>query len=332
MRPNVFLRIISKLGATGYGKWVKTYLVYANVEWPFENFVALAFLYSLGIAFNIFTIIFLVLFLGFSLIVAYLASLAIFLLSFTVFHLYLVMTADKRAKAADEALPDMLRLMALNLRSGMTTDRALLLSARPEFGIMEDEIKSVAKKVISGSSVEDALQNILKRINSKTLDRTIKLIVEGLKKGGALATLLEQLSDDIVHVKTLKKEIAAQVGMYAMFILFAAGIGAPLLYSVSTFLIQTMTKITSTLNVQNAPAAQSQLGAIQFKRINVDVNLLVGYEVAALMITAVFGGLLMGLLREGNEKAGIRFIPILLILNFTVFFAIRLLLANVIQV
>jgi flagellar protein FlaJ len=183
---------------------------------------------------------------------------------------------------------------------------------------MESEIKNVAKKVISGIPVESALRDITKKIKSKMLERTFKLITEGLEKGGELASLLDQLADDIVNTNVLKKEVAAQVGMYAIFIFFAAGIGAPLLYSVSTTLIQSMVKISSMTNLQ--PVPQTQVGTIQLKKIEIDVNMLIIYELSALAVTSLFGGMLIGLLKEGTEKAGIKIVPILLVLNFVIFF------------
>jgi hypothetical protein len=144
------------------------------------------------------------------------------------------------------------------------------------------------------------------------------LITEGLEKGGELASLLDQLADDIVNTNVLKKEVAAQVGMYAIFIFFAAGIGAPLLYSVSTTLIQSMVKISSMTNLQ--PVPQTQVGTIQLKKIEIDVNMIIIYELSALAVTSLFGGMLIGLLKEGTEKAGIKIVPILLVLNFVIFF------------
>jgi flagellar protein FlaJ len=316
MKSNILFRIYTRFGTEGYKNWVKKNLAYADISWSVEKFVALAYLYSFS--FQIASIILSTVFFSLSGILAFIISAIVFVVVFAIFHLTLIVIADNRAKAVEQVIPDMLKLMSMNLKSGMTVDRALLLSARSEFGIMESEIKNVAKKVISGIPVESALRDITKKIKSKMLERTFKLITEGLEKGGELASLLDQLADDIVNTNVLKKEVAAQVGMYAIFIFFAAGIGAPLLYSVSTTLIQSMVKISSMTNLQ--PVPQTQVGTIQLKKIEIDVNMLIIYELSALVITSLFGGMLIGLLKEGTEKAGIKIVPILLILNFVIFF------------
>ena len=327
MIPRIIQRLVGSFTPQAYKDWVEKNLTYADISMSFENFIGLAYLYSL--AFQIVSIIIYIVFLSATLLPVFLVSAAVFAISFALFHLFIVMIADSRSKAAEEVLPDMLRLMALNLKSGMTSDRALLLAARPEFGIMENEIKGVARKVISGIPIEVALQDLIGKIKSKILERTMRLITEGLKKGGQLAILLEQIAEDIVRIKSLRKEIAAQVSMYAIFIFFSVGIGAPLLYSVSTTLVETMTKITSVINPQEFPVTE-QLGVVQFTKIDVDITFLIIYQVVALVLTSVFGGLLIGLLRDGSEKSGIKVIPVLLLISFTILFITRFLLHKLI--
>jgi len=62
-----------------------------------------------------------------------------------------------------------------------------LFSARPEFGILEKEIRLAASKAIAGEALEDALLSIGDRIKSRLVSRTFKLIVDGMRKGGELS-------------------------------------------------------------------------------------------------------------------------------------------------
>ena len=61
-----------------------------------------------------------------------LAPLLFFIILF-LFYIFLFFHIEAKARFVEEVLPDALQLMASNLRAGFTTDRALLLSARPEF-------------------------------------------------------------------------------------------------------------------------------------------------------------------------------------------------------
>ena len=62
-------------------------------------------------------------------------ALSFVLLIFIEVFLYysIVLKADSIARKLEKVLPDALQLMASNLRAGMTTERALLLSSRIEF-------------------------------------------------------------------------------------------------------------------------------------------------------------------------------------------------------
>jgi flagellar biosynthesis protein FliQ len=44
----------------------------------------------------------------------------------------------------------------------------------------------------------------------------------------------------------------------------------------------------------------------------------------SLAVTSFFGGLLIGLIQEGSEKAGLRYIPILIAVSLSIFFLTRL--------
>jgi hypothetical protein len=66
-----------------------------------------------------------------------------------------------------------------------------------------------------------------------------------------------------------------------------------------------------------------------FQVVTIDQQFLMYYITISLCITSFFGGLLMGLIQEGKEKAGLRYIPILLMISLTVFFVTRFLIVEI---
>ncbi|MEM5791129.1 MAG: type II secretion system F family protein [Candidatus Aenigmatarchaeota archaeon] len=232
----------------------------------------------------------------------------------------LIFIADNRANYVEEILPDALQIISSNMRAGLTHDKAILTSARPEFGPLEKELKNAAKETLSGKPLEEALKNMTKRIKSKLLERTISLLLEGLEKGGSITALLDSIALDIRQVRILKREIKSYVMMYGIFIFFAACIGAPLLYSVSIFLVETMGKFGGGIEIEKMPEVGSKLplGSIRISEIRPEFLSL--YSYIAIGVTIFFGSLLIGLVQEGTEKAGLRFLPIFLPTGFAVFF------------
>ena len=75
------------------------------------------------------------------------------------------------------------------------------------------------------------------RFDSKALRRSISLIKQGIASGGEMAQILERTAEDSRAMQILAKEIYASLLMYVIFIVFAAAIGTPFLFAVSTKLI-----------------------------------------------------------------------------------------------
>ncbi|MEM5799511.1 MAG: type II secretion system F family protein [Candidatus Aenigmatarchaeota archaeon] len=308
-------RYLYRLMPKFYSEWVKSYLKYANFSIPEEKFVGFTILYGFMLLISFYILFWL-------LNISYIFALAIFVVFEIFMHITLVLVADSRANFADEILPDVLSLFSSNIRSGLTPDKALMLTARPEFGPLEEQIKRAAKKTLSGESIEDAIKVIPERINSKILERTVKLLSEGMAKGGSLQNLLDSLANDIRESKLIKKEISAQVMVYAIFIFFAVGIGAPVLLATSNHLIETMSAISSNIKLDKV-SMPTQI-PVKIQNINIDTSFLLKYSLSSLVITSIFGGLLVGLIKDGTEKAGIKYIPILLILSIGIFFLAKL--------
>lgn len=319
---NTFL-FINKFVPYTYKKWVEENLRYSGFTMSSWKFVGLMVLYQFSFALLIATFLY---FLNFALTWVFLGWIAGLFVVFAIFNSIIVLVADGRAKFVEEMLPDLLQLMAANMRSGINPERALLLSARPEFGFLAAEIKVVAKQVFSGATIEEALEGISYRVKSKILSTTTRLINEGIKKGGELTRLLEQTAEDIRNTRILKKEVSAQVTVYAIFIFFATAIGAPFLYGISTFLAGTMTKLGKLTNIEQVALPKSAL--ITIHKVSIDPNFLSNYSLAALTITSIFGGILIGLLLDGSEKSGIKFIPIMLIMSLLIFFVVKLVIAQ----
>lgn len=323
MRYNVY-RAVYRIVPRSYKKWVAEHLRYADFSIPVQKYIGFSVVYGLFLAFDIALILFV---LGFSALIVLASLPAIFLLFQAVFSTIVMLVSDLRAKAVEEVLPDALQLMAANIRSGLTPDRSLLLAARPEFGPLEVEIRRVAKKTISGEPLETALKGMSERIDSKLLKRSVNLIIEGIRKGGELGSLLEQTADDIRNAKVLLKEVSAYVLMYVIFIFFAAAMAAPLLYAISTYLVDTMGKIGGKMPFADVPVPE-QVGTLKITKTQMSGEFLRNYSLAALSITSVFGALIIGLIREGHEKAGIKFIPIFFGLSMGIFFTVKSLVAD----
>lgn len=242
-----------------------------------------------------------------------------FLLQVLVYFV-LLLRADAKAKFVENILPDVLQLMASNLRSGLTADKALLLAARPEFGPFRDEINNVGKEITMGKEIGEALSDMSNSIKSERLGKTTSLIITGLKSGGELASLLDQTARNLRQERLVDSRIRASVMMYVIFIFAAVCFGAPLLFGLSSFLVEFLTESLGRIEMPETAATNLPLN---FTNVSISLDFVILFAVLFLLSSSILGSLLLGLISRGKEREGIKFMPFLAILSISIFFIIR---------
>ena len=68
----------------------------------------------------------------------------------------------------------------------MTIDKALWYAVRPKFGVLANEIETVAKETMKGEDLKIALQKFADKYDSILLKRSISLLSEGIDAGGEI--------------------------------------------------------------------------------------------------------------------------------------------------
>ncbi len=252
--------------------------------------------------------------------------LGVFVSVFVLMHGLLILAVERRSKFIERILPDALQLMAANIKSGFIPSRAMLLSARKEFGPLSDAIKKAGKEMMTGKPLQESLEEIPKSVRSGILETTIGLIVKGVRSGGQLVSLFEETALDMRRRESISKEVKANILMYGMFIGFAGAVGAPVLYALSSFLVTTIGGMGAMIDIPEG--ASTGLPMVGFGGLEITPDFLFMFSIAAILITTVFGGLIMGIIDSGKEKAGIKYIPMLTIVALVVFFIARIVVAS----
>jgi pilus assembly protein TadC len=256
-----------------------------------------------------------------------LSFILLYLIYLITIYVLLSNRAESKGKFVESILPDALQLIASNIKSGLTTERALLVSARPEFGPFQEELRRASKMIMSGEKTENALASISLRIKSLELQRTLWLISEGIKSGGQISELLIELSDNLREQQAAKQEIGADVSIYIMLIFFTAGVAAPVMFGISSFIVEVLTSKMAGFASMNLPVSAiggSSLAAGMIgKPSTLTSDFILMFTMLNLVVAAVFSSLTIGVIASGKERAGAKFIPILLLFAFALFFAVR---------
>lgn len=244
------------------------------------------------------------------------------------FYFRLSLKAGSRIKKMEDVFPDVISLMASNLRSGITIDRAFLMAARPEFEPLDQEILKTGKEISTGQDILLSLKKMSERIDSEKISKVINLIISGLKAGGNISELLDQTSRNMKEKDIIEKKTRSTILMYVIFIFFAVGIGAPVLFGLSSVLVQIVINLASKL--PEVSSSQSNL-PFSFNRIGISVNFVIYFSLIFITITDLISCLVIGLVNKGEGKAGLRFFIPLVFISLSLFFIIRTILSSVLS-
>jgi pilus assembly protein TadC len=233
-------------------------------------------------------------------------------------YFYLDLVIYNRTAEMEEVLQEFLRLVAQNLKGGMPFERALWSAIKPEFGILGNEIQLAAKKVMTGHDVDEALTEFTMKYNSPTLRRSFTLVVEALESGGEIAETIERIAEDIEETRELKREMSATNLTYVMFIIFIVVVITPGLFTLSYQFLRMLQSFAEKLSYSTAQTAVALPFSISKPAIGLDDYK--EFSRNALLIISCFSAMMVSIIRNGDIKAGIKYIPFLAAFSLAFYF------------
>ncbi|MFQ3275172.1 MAG: Flp pilus assembly protein TadB [Candidatus Nanohaloarchaea archaeon] len=236
-------------------------------------------------------------------------------------YLIVSIAAERRKNEIENVLPDALLLISANLKSGVSIDKAFLMSARDEFGPLAEELRLTAMEMFSGEPVEDSLMEMEDRVKSELFKETLKLLVDGIQSGGNTAQLLESSAEDIRNSLELQQEINSNIRMYVIFILMAAVVGAPLLFSISVYMSETTANMWSGTNIGDMQTG-GELG-LSFQAPEVNTAFFEQFSVMAIIAINFFAAIIISEIKNANVKEGAKYIPVMVTISVVLFFIVK---------
>jgi type II secretory pathway component PulF len=236
----------------------------------------------------------------------------IYLTAITLLETYLIMRTETRRNALETALPDFLTLVASNIKAGMTLDQAMWYSAKPEFGLLSTEVKSIVKSSFSGESMENSLDMLASRFDSKVFTRTISLIKQASETGGELTEVLERTAEDVRNTSIMKKEIAASLVLYEIFVIFAAVVGTPFLFAVSQKLVEVFEKISPQIPSSGNAGGLGGIATFSFSGPVITSQQFFYFTIPTIIVTSIFSAFMVSAIRTGTRSQGLKYFPFML--------------------
>lgn len=203
-------------------------------------------------------------------------------------------------------LADFLQLTSSNISAGMPIDKALWFAVRPKFGVLAKEIEEVAKATLTGEDLSKALKNFTEKYDSVILSRSINLLLEGMQGGGEIAELLNKIALNIQQVRIMKKQMAADVLTYVIFITFASVVIAPFLFALSTQLLDIVIDIMGTVG---SGGALSAFASSFSGETTIDPSDFRYFVLMMLVISSTISAMIIGIIQKGSAREGVKKIP-----------------------
>jgi tight adherence protein B len=189
--------INERVGKSSFGENLARDLARADLKMKPGEYILLMVISALGFGFVIY-------FIGGKELFAGLIGIAIGLF---VPRFYMNGQKAKRLQKFNDQLGDMLNLMVNGLRAGYSVMQAMEAVSKELPAPISDEFRRVVQEMQLGVSMQQSLDNLLRRIPSEDLDLCITAINVQREVGGNLAEILDTISFTIRERVRIKGEI-----------------------------------------------------------------------------------------------------------------------------
>lgn len=237
---------------------------------------------------------------------------------------------DRRRTQMEEILPDFLQVLSASMRGGAALDRALLMSARPEFNIFAEDIKDLSKSVYSGETMENALINLTLKYRSDQLRHAIRIVLEAMRYGSPMADITESISKDLKTQQIIQKEVGSQVFMYALFIAFAGIVAAPVLFGLTANMIGVTDEVWKSILATNPGGLPSTgIALLRPSPPQITVSEYQTFSIIATALITGFAGIIMSTILSGSAIKGLRYAPLFIIIGIGIFLLVQSLIGSI---
>ena len=243
----------------------------------------------------------------------------VLLLIIVIIYIWLDVKILKRTREMEDVLEEFLRYVSENLKGGMNFDKALWEAIRPQYGTLAEEIELIAKQVITGKDISEALIDFTDKYNSPTLKRAFQLIVEGMKGGGNIAYIIDKVEQNIRQTKELMQEMIAANTTYVIFMGAIVLVIAPALFGLSYNLLKVLEKIAGKIAQSGGGGSPTGMGFMDFSQLSINPTAFKNFSLGALGIISLFSAMIMAIIQKGNVKEGLKYIPIFIIISLVMY-------------
>lgn len=215
-----------------------------------------------------------------------------------------------RRHELERQFPNFLRDVVEGTRAGMSLPQAIKNTKTNNYGELTPYVEEMAAKLEWGIPFEHVMEDFAKQTSSQVVQRSVSTIIQTYRAGGNVSNVLETIGNNLNEIRRLRKERESQIygELVTGYIVFFV------------FLLVLVVLVRYLLPSLTFAGGGTGLGAV-------DVGGLSAEEMTQkyrpifqwlIIIQAVFSGMVIGRLSEGELKAGGKHVAVLLGIGYTV--------------
>ncbi len=226
-----------------------------------------------------------------------------------------------RIESIEENLPDALKQISDTLKTGSTYEYALREVASAQYGPLSDEMKKVLRKLEEGENFENSLLSLTRNVDSRLVGRVITIIVDTVRAGAQLAEILDDISQDVREMNRIAAERKSKTILQVIFMVAAGVMVAPFIFGLVSVVIDFLIRTSA----NTGAVTGADLSKVKGAR-DMIIFAIKGY----IFIIAVAASVMIGAMRDGKLSKSLLYIPLLLMLAYTVFFLSQMLVGTIV--
>ena len=205
---------------------------------------------------------------------------------------------SKRVSQIENALPDFLKSLSSASRSGLTLPRAMAVASTANLGPLTDEAKRAWKDIQWGSSANEALTRMERRIEvSDSSARAVTLIRKANEADENISDVVDIVMNDVETQRVLRKDRATSMMIYKVIIILTFVV----------FLATSYLVVDSFLSAGAKPPAGMTIDDLKTMFYHL------------LLIEGLAAGLIAAQMGEGDMRGGFKYAILMMFLTWLIF-------------
>jgi flagellar protein FlaJ len=223
----------------------------------------------------------------------------------------------QRKVEIEEEFPKFLRDILEGARAGMSLPQAVQNIGSSGYGAMGPEIEKMKARLDWGIPFDEVMTQFAEDSESSMIRRSVDTIIQAYESGGNIEDVLDSVVDNIRSIQELQQERESQLygELVTGYIVYFIFIG--ILIGLTTYLLPSLSEASSALGGGGSSAASFGGGLLSGSgNLERNIQIYRGWFKNLAYIQAVFSGLIIGKLTEGNLRAGLKHVAILFGLGY----------------